>query len=166
MTPIAPGAGVLLVGITAAAAVSDLRTRRIPNLLPLALVIGALALHAFDGFPALAADVCVGVVAFVAGTLAFARGWLGGGDVKLIAAAAVAAGAGGALSLVLDVLIAGGVLAVADAVRRGRVRALVASTIVSSMGGVPTEGTRLPYGVAIAAGACTYVLAPFLRFPG
>ena len=91
---------VLLLGLLLGACVTDLRTRRIPNVLTLPVVLGGIALAPlrmawWEGF--------AGVVAALA--LAF-PGWRFGGamragDVKLLMAAGGLLGAQGSLRLVL-----------------------------------------------------------------
>jgi prepilin peptidase CpaA len=150
---------VLLTGTFAAAAI-DIRTRRIPNGLTAALAVAALGLRLFDGAPALFVSVAAMLVAFGLGSLAFSAGWLGGGDVKLIAAACGVVSVPGCFSLVAFILIAGGVIAIVQAARTGRLVALVrdVSTIAITRG-APQTRTPLPYGVAIAAGSAAYALS-------
>jgi prepilin peptidase CpaA len=79
--------GLVLVAVTAAAAVTDARSGRIPNVLtvPLVVLVPPLRL-ALEGAGGLAAAV-VGVVACgLVPLLLFLRGAMGGGDVKLLAA--------------------------------------------------------------------------------
>jgi hypothetical protein len=66
----------------------------------------------------------------------------------------------GCFSLVAFILIAGGVIAIAQAARSGRLPALVrdVSAIVVTRA-VPQAPTLVPYGVAIAAGSAAYALA-------
>ena len=82
--------GVLM----AAAAFEDFRRLTIPNLVPAALCLLWPA-YAFATAPslydALTAAGC-GVAVFLVGAVMFARGWLGGGDVKLLAAVTLWAG--------------------------------------------------------------------------
>jgi prepilin peptidase CpaA len=72
-----------------AAAACDLRTFRIPNALSILLAAGALVL-AFPGTPmaALSRLACAAVVSALALAL-YLRGLMGGGDLKLLAAAAL-----------------------------------------------------------------------------
>jgi prepilin peptidase CpaA len=78
----------------------------------------------------------------------FARGWIGGGDAKLFAAAALWFGWGSVASFAAIVAIAGGVLT------------LAVITLRASWHRLPPFAARwiqpqaeLPYGVALAAGA-------------
>ena len=70
------------------AAVSDLRTRRIPDALAGALFLCGLILNASAGWQTAAAGLAIVVAVLVAGTVAFSLKLVGGGDVKLVAAAA------------------------------------------------------------------------------
>jgi Flp pilus assembly protein protease CpaA len=85
----------------------------------------------------------------------------------LLAACCGVASWPGSVSLVLFTLIAGGVVSLVEAAMRRRLRAVLASTVRAALTNVPTERLSVPYAVAIAIGAVTYVLsmtvAPFLR---
>ena len=77
-------------GLFAAAAVTDLRRRRIPNAVPL-LLLGLFAVHAAVGegrAPGpLWAHAAVGAALLVAGVALYSSGRFGAGDAKLMAAA-------------------------------------------------------------------------------
>ena len=162
-------ATVVLLAVVCAAAAIDVRTRRIPNLLTGAAALAALAVHIPGGAAAVALALAAMLAAFAAGSIAFAAGWFGGGDVKLVAACCGFASLPGSISLVLYVLVAGALLALASAAARGRLVTLVRSTAAIAAHGAPLEKTMLvPYGVAIAAGSCTYAVStvvPGLRLP-
>src|SRR6516164_11534 len=99
-------------GLMATAAFEDCRRLIIPNGLILGLCIlwpahvatAALTLAA-AGFAALCA-----VAVFTAAALLFSRGLIGGGDVKLLAAATLWAGPGATLPLLLLTGLLGGLL--------------------------------------------------------
>ena len=156
-------ATIALLLVTFAAAATDVRTRRIPNVLTGSAALAALAISAFAGPTAIATCVIVMAAAFVAGSLAFSAGWFGGGDVKLIAACCGFAGFPGAVSLVLYILIAGAVFALVSAAARGRLVALVRSTAAVAARGVPAGEVPLPYAVAIAGGSIAYVATTLVR---
>jgi Flp pilus assembly protein protease CpaA len=154
MTP----AAIVLILVTCAAAALDLRTRRIPNALTGAAALAAVAVHLPAGPLAAGLSIAAMVAAFALGSLAFSAGWFGGGDVKLVAVCCGLAGAAGATWLVLDILVAGAMLACVTAAARGRLAALVRSTAAVATHGAPLENTNtLPYAVAIAAGSIAYV---------
>lgn len=158
--------GVLLA-VTSIAAATDVRARRIPNLLTALAAVAALALHAPDGPIAIGLTLAAMAIAFLAGSAAFSAGWLGGGDVKLIAACCGLVGFGGASWLVLDILVCGAALVLVSAVARGRLGAVVRSTAaIAAYRAQPVGGHTVPYAVAIAAGSIAYVIlavAPSLR---
>jgi prepilin peptidase CpaA len=102
-------------------------------------------------------------------------GWLGGGDVKLIAASAGALGYPDVLPFLLYTALGGGVLAIAIATATGTLRPVLGATagilrpFVYKGTAAPEPSARsikLPYGVAIAFGAglvaLSHTVAPFL----
>lgn len=148
-------AGLLLV----AAAVSDIRRFIIPNPIVLALVVLGVARTGLDAAAGaatwpLALPVLAALALLVAGAFAFQRGWLGGGDVKLLAAAALWMPAGRLFDFLTLVALLGGVLAVLVLVGARLLRPVPAG----GTAGAPGAATRLPYGVAIAGGALPVLL--------
>ena len=83
-----------LVALLGIAALSDLRHRRIPNEIPASVALLWLIALALGvaGSPLLGLATGLGLLA--AGILVWRLGWLGGGDVKLIAALGLWAGPG------------------------------------------------------------------------
>lgn len=154
-----------LSALVLAAAATDLRSRRIPNALTLAGLGIGLALRVPLGGGAVVDGLLGAGAALLLGILFFMLRALGGGDVKLLAA--VGAFTGLAALPVTLVLIAamGGVLAFAEAVRRGVLRRVLANTgrLVLYWASAARLGSHadvsspaavtVPYGVAIAAGA-------------
>jgi prepilin peptidase CpaA len=144
-------ANASFVAAVLAAAGFDLATRRIPDLLSVAIV-GAFVMAAPASgvdLVALGRHLLAGAFVFALGALCFSRGWLGGGDVKLLAACAVWLGWDALFPFALATVMAGGVLAVAVlALRRlppdWRERPPL-SVLAAERG--------LPYAVAIAVGA-------------
>lgn len=157
-----PVALIVMVAAASAAAVMDLRTRRIPNALTGALAVTALALHAFGGIREVGDAAMTMILVLLFGTVAFTLRWFGGGDVKLLAGCAAIVGSHGVVLLVLDVFLAGGVLVLIEIVRRRKLRAFVSSTAGVVAGLAPVSQTSVPYGVAIAAGCVVYTVSPFL----
>jgi prepilin peptidase CpaA len=144
---------VLAIGAFAAAAWDDLWARRIPNAVPLA--IGALALVQLipgeDARPALL-SIAAAAAVFVLALAQWRLGLLGGGDAKLLAAAALLVGWRGLFDfLFLTAVFGGGLaLAVIGASRFGRPAALLLPVPgEAAMRARPT----VPYGVAISAAA-------------
>ena len=100
-------------GLMAAAAVEDLRRLVIPNPIVVGLcVLWPLHLAAAPSFTLAGsggAAACA-VAVFLAGALLFSHGLMGGGDVKLLAAATLWAGPGGTPALLVVTAVLGGVL--------------------------------------------------------
>jgi prepilin peptidase CpaA len=149
----------------ALAAATDLRTRRIPNVLTGGLALAALVLALSAGLAHFAAALAVAVAVFAFGTLCFAVGVLGGGDVKLITGIALALGYPLALGFVLDTLVCGGLLALGYLVVRGRLADAAARMRGALFGGgraaIGAGSGRLPYALAIGAGVVCSALATF-----
>ena len=138
------------------AAVSDLRTMTIPNWL--VIVLGALfpAFAVTVGIPAsmIAFHLATGMAVLFATFGLFAAGWMGGGDAKLIAAAALWLGPSAMLmSFMLWTSILGGCLTLAFLLARA---CLSPTTGWSSVDRLLNRHSGIPYGVAIgAAGVLT-----------
>ena len=133
---------ILAIVLFAAAAMSDLRWRRIPNMIPCALAaLGLLRLAILaPGWASSGLEAAIALAIFTLGAAAFHRGLLGGGDVKLLAAGGVWLGADAVASFLLLTALAGGILALVWIMRRSFAPPICA------------EAAALPYGVAIAAG--------------
>lgn len=150
-----------------AATATDLRTRRIPNVLTVSL--GALGI----GFAAAGLTGISGAAAvagLVAGLCLMLPGYLlgatGAGDVKFMAAMGAVLGPALVVSAFLFTALAGGALAVTVAARRRRLAATVAGTgrMLAGPGAVAHEignatiGSRFAYGPAIAFGSLVAAL--------
>jgi prepilin peptidase CpaA len=133
--------------MTLYAAFCDAASFRIPNLASVVIVLTSPV--AVDWIRAL---LVAGLV-FLAGLALFARGLVGGGDVKFLAATVLWAGAPLLLPQLLVTGLAGGVLALGAVVlqRMRRFRTEGVTGVVAS-GAIDTS-QKIPYGVAIAAGA-------------
>jgi prepilin peptidase CpaA len=91
---------------------------------------------------------------FAFGLLAFARGWLGGGDVKVMTGCACWATLGTLAAQVVLIAIAGGVLAlVLMLLRRGLA---VAGVTGDNAPRLVQVGADLPYAVGIAGGMAVW----------
>lgn len=137
-------------GILIAAAVSDLVRYLIPNALPIALVGAFLLAAPLADMPAevVLHHGLAGLAVLAAGFVLFMFDVLGGGDVKLLAAAAVWTGFGALGPFLLAVTLAGGVVALVlliarRLIPRGRPGDGALARLMS-----PRQG--VPYGVAIA----------------
>jgi prepilin peptidase CpaA len=157
-----------IVGLTIAsiACLTDLRTRRIPNVLTfgaaLAGLLYQLAAGGVDGLGQAALGWLVGASVFM---LPFALGGLGGGDVKLLAALGAWLGPGDALWLALYTGVAGGVMALAVSALYGylgtaiqNIKLLLCHWRVAGIKAVPaitlegSGGPKLAYAFPILTG--------------
>ncbi|GAC1405404.1 MAG: prepilin peptidase [Candidatus Velthaea sp.] len=156
----------LLAG-SAVAAISDVRTGRIPNGLTYGLAVVALTLHALSGaIDAAVALLCMAAV-LAASLPIFAFGWLKGGDVKLIVACAGLVSVHYLLAFLLYTMLSGGVVSLVVAWRHGTLRRSLAAVGTAAhpllAGVVPTTlpftTRKVPYGVAILCGSMLTALA-------
>ena len=152
----------LFTAVVGWAAVSDARSRKIPNWTVLAIV-GLFAPWAFLAGPgwalwALAAGAGVLVVCF----LLYLLGLFGAGDAKLFAAVALFAGLGHLAALAIDTALIGGAIALASVITAPR-RALVMFQLRAKPG---DANSGVPYGVAIALGGAIVVWGGLLNLPG
>jgi len=158
---------VALAAGALAATVIDIRTRRIPNALTATMAgVGVgLAASGLSGVSLLAsvAGFALGFALMLPG---HALGATGAGDVKLMAAVGAMVGPGTVVTAFAFTAIAGGVLAVAVAIRRRRLGATLAGTgrlialptDAKRQIGSATASSRFAYGPAIAIGSLLAVL--------
>ncbi|WP_372782250.1 prepilin peptidase [Phenylobacterium sp.] len=137
------------------AALRDATSYTIPNWIPLSLVaafpIAAVAL----GMPLhdIGMQAAVGVAALAVGMGMYAARWIGGGDAKLFAAAALWIGWPATMTFLGMTGIAGGALAVSLlGLRSAMVRPYMPSG-PAWFARLVEPGQNVPYGVAIAIGA-------------
>ncbi len=160
---------ILTLAACLAASFYDVRVRRIPNWLTASVAVAAIGLHALSGLQAVAVSVAVMLILTVAGTLVYARGGIGGGDVKLAIVTSGMLSYPLCLPFLLYTALGGGLLAVLFLIFRPDSRpSLARVTLIASGGGsVAATRTSLPYALAFAFGAVAVALSqsvlPFLR---
>jgi prepilin peptidase CpaA len=166
MTHLHLAALAAFAGLMIVAAVEDFRRLIIPNPLTLALLVlwPPYLAGAFSFAGALGALGCAAIV-FVVGALCFARGYVGGGDVKLLSAATLWVGPAQTPALLLVTGLVGGALALFLLMPLGAQTAQFGRGLLARMFGGGTAMTlagpvQVPYGVAIAAGALIVTLPP------
>lgn len=145
------------------AAASDLLTMRIANSVSLGLVAAFLLVAFIAGMSAqdMLLHLAVGAGLLIAGMLLFSLNLLGGGDAKLLAAAALWIGYDQLGLFLFSVTLFGGALALLLlAYRRLPAAALPLPAWAVRL---HTAGGGMPYGIAIAAGALT--VYPLTRWP-
>ncbi|HMR30458.1 MAG TPA: prepilin peptidase [Geminicoccaceae bacterium] len=154
--------GLVLLTLLLRAAWTDIRSRRIENRV-CALIVALWPVHLVLSPvpPHLLVSLAVALAVFAAATAMWRFGWLGGGDVKLLAAVGLWAGPEHALHFLLVTGLAGGALALALLWYRHvgwtllvPVQAAVASLLPRRAASAAVDQATLPYGIAIAAGGC------------
>lgn len=165
----------VVIGASLVAAVTDLRARRIPNVLTFPLVLsGWVGSTIACGAPGLLDSFLASLLLAAPFVLLFAFAGGGAGDAKLMGGIGAWLGLlDGAIALAA-VCVAGMVLAVAFAARKRRLRAALGNVTGAAFGLLPTvfgsgslreagrdvartlpaadEGQKMPYGLAISAG--------------
>jgi prepilin peptidase CpaA len=149
------------------AAVVDIRQRRIPNVVCVATAATGLTLAMFGISPITVASALAGLAfGFLMMLPGHVFGATGAGDVKLFAAAGTLLGSGRIVNAFLFVAIAGGILAVVIAIRRGRLGRTMGMTArllgrpdkLKTAIESPAEHNRFSYGPAIAIGCVIAML--------
>lgn len=150
------------------AAVTDLRAYRIPNWLTASGAVaglmanaGIVALTPATASTVLLLSIVGGLTLLLVSGALGAAGLMGMGDVKLLAAAGLCVRWPGALALLLYTSLAGGVLAIAVAIRRKRLGQVARNLSQPAAMRAAQTPHRMPYGVAIFAGAAWTVAARF-----
>jgi len=168
-----------LLGVVAAAAILDLRTRRIPNGLTVPALALALVLRGIMGVDPFLGGLMAAGLAFLICLPVFALGGLGGGDAKLLTAVGAFVGMDRLWGALAVTAIAGGVFALVSILLRRRTRETAWNMYMifgklrtrSAYGGwkedsgdglnIRSAGALTqPYGVAIAIGAI-WAINPF-----
>lgn len=157
--------GLLLTGLLllAVAALHDVLVRTVPNWSAAGLLAIGISVQAIQG-SLLHGLIGAGLV-FAAAILLWRRGWMGGGDVKLLGASALLVPPLSIPSLILAVSVAGTVLALPYLLARRRLtvpampaeRAFIGRLIRVERWRM-RRGGPLPYAVAIAGGAAVVVV--------
>lgn len=152
---IAVGAGAALL---LAAALHDIAFRTVPNAMAAALAVAGLVAQAVQGNILFSAPASLAV--FFCAALCWRRGWMGGGDVKLLGATALLVPPALVPSMLAAVALSGGALAIVYLVARrrmprphdGKPAGLLPRAIRAERWRM-RRGGPMPYAVAIAGGA-------------
>ncbi|HYH17741.1 MAG TPA: prepilin peptidase [Azospirillum sp.] len=143
-------------GLLMAAAISDVRCYRIPNTLcaALAVLFAVRAILAGPPFPF--GHLIPATLVFAIGLVLFVRNLMGGGDVKLLAAAVLWIPPAFVLRQITGIALSGAVLALLLLLARGIAR----HGAFARDGDLPLllqDKAPVPYGVAIALGTIAYL---------
>ena len=163
----------MLALVAGAAAVSDLRSRTIPNWLTVGgLVAGVVAQVALGGWTGAKAAVLGFGLAMLIYLPLFMLRAMGGGDVKLMAALGATAGPQNWLSIFLITSILGGVIALGTILLRGRfgktmrnIRAILGQLVRlrapyeadPELDVAHPKSVGLPHGAVIALGVAAFL---------
>lgn len=166
--------GVALCFVAAAGAWTDIRSRRLPNVLTVSGLAAALLLRVPMGLGALGEGALGAGLGFGLALVFFLMGGLGAGDVKFLAAVGAFLGPGRLWFALLVMALVGGVMAVGVIIRHKaagqtavNLRAIFTTFGSKTFTGwkgadseapltLETEGVlTVPYGIAIAIGAVT-----------
>jgi len=157
-----------------AAAIPDIRYRRIPNRLIIYTLPIGLAIHfSVDGWRGLLTSGAAGLAAGLIFLIFFLAGGMGGGDVKLICVVASMVGLKNLPNLLVFTSLAGGVMAIVLALRHKRLRSSLSNMTVlfkhhrdhgltahPQLNVQNTNAPHLPYAVAIAVGCLATIYIP------
>ena len=158
-------------------AVCDIRSRRIPNWLTGTAIVLGLGMHLWlQGGVALGMAALAGMIGGGVFLLFYLAGGMGAGDVKLMAAVSVLVGLGHLGEVLIATTLLGGVLALGFALVKGQLKAVLANVagifVHHGKAGLTPHPElnltnpltlRLPYGIAIAAGAAALSWNALLR---
>jgi prepilin peptidase CpaA len=157
--------GVLLL---LAAALHDVAARTIPNWAPAGIACLGMVMRVVEG--QLIGALLLGAAVFVVAAFCWTRGWMGGGDVKLLGATAIFIPPFQVGELLVSITLAGGVVALVylttkfilcrlppDQALRPRPRLLL-PRIVRVERWRLLRGSSLPYASAIAAGTLFVII--------
>lgn len=107
-----PAGFAILFGILTVAAITDLRSRQVPNVLLGVGLLGHLTLAWLSGGNAIGQLSLGLLLALLIGLPTYLVGWFGGGDVKLLALVGAAVGPVQFLFTLPWILVAGGLVAI------------------------------------------------------
>jgi prepilin peptidase CpaA len=169
---------LILAALVMTAAISDLRSRRIPNWLSLSGVVAGIALNTFlfelPGFEKALAGMAT---AFGVYFLLYLVRAMGAGDVKLMAAVGAFVGPGNWLVIFLITALVGGIIALGFLAWRKRVRKTLenVSFIIAEMlhfrapyvsredlSVKSQKAVTLPHGAVIGLGCILFISWPFV----
>jgi len=138
---------LLLAGLVAWTAISDLKTQIIPNTAVTAIFVLWVAWVISGAEVQALYALGIGLAIFTVGAFLFHRGQVGGGDVKLLTVLGIWAGPQEAVIFLIHVALAGGALTMAYIMHM--------RFVAPALGRVVTAEKKrfVPYAVAISAGA-------------
>jgi prepilin peptidase CpaA len=172
---------IFISSILIVAAIIDIRSQKIPNLLTFPTMLVGLVFHSavmgWDGLLFSTGGLTLGIALFI---IPYLMGGMGAGDAKLVGAVGATIGAKGVLIASLLIAIAGGIYTLVvflfnisylrDFATRNAIM-LKTFAYTKHLIPIPSPETekkpKLCYGVAIAIGSLVYILLEFFgyKFP-
>ena len=157
-----------VLALLSIAAWRDIATRTIPDTVCVLIAALGILLRASHGVWALVVSVEAALLLFILLLILFVRGLIGGGDVKIMTALAIALPPFDSYRFVVFTVMAGGVLGIAYLLLSFRPRRASGRNRTSLLGRIAAIESRrigrrgpLPYGVAIAVGGGFVLLFPW-----
>jgi prepilin peptidase CpaA len=152
------------------ASLHDIIARTVPNWTAVTLALLGLAQRAVAG--SIPGGLLAGLLVFALAAFCWRRGWLGGGDVKLLGAASLIVSPGHVPAFICAVALAGGILALVYVIANRIIAARTPQSLVHTQFPTPgifgralrierwriRRGGPLPYACAIAVGFVVVVL--------
>ena len=139
----------LLMVLMMIAAAEDAWRLRINNFVPAGVIVAAFLAVALAGpTVGLWQNLLLFAAMLVLGTFLFAKGWMGGGDIKLLAASALWFDLGSGWKMLVAVAVAGGI----EAILVILLRLLPWSAPLRDKIALIRRRAGIPYGIAIAGG--------------
>ena len=142
---------IAFVGLVGAGAVTDVRSRRIPNQISLAVAFVWVMYVLTDHTGWLGGLIAAGIVLAV-GIVVYAFDLVGGGDIKLLTAVSLWAGTELALPMIAIVAIAGAIVSVSVWIY-SRGISCFSFQLLQPKANIHAEQLYTPYAVAILPGA-------------
>ena len=141
----------VFVGLVGAGAVTDVRSRRIPNQISLAVAL-VWIMYALTDNTGWQGGLIVAVIVLSLGFVLYGFGLAGGGDIKLLTAVSLWAGTELALPMIATVAITGAIVSVAVLIY-ARGISFFSFQLLQPKSDTYAEQLYTPYAVAILMGA-------------
>ena len=142
---------IAFVGLVGAGAVTDVRSRRIPNQISLAVAF-VWVMFALTDNTGWQGGLIVAVIVLSLGFVLYGFGLAGGGDIKLLTAVSLWAGTELALPMIATIAIAGAIVSVAVWIHARGIR-FFSFKLLQPKADTRAQQLYTPYAVAILMGA-------------
>ena len=142
---------IAFVGLVGAGAVADVRSRRIPNQISLAVAL-VWVMYALTDNTGWQGGLIAAVIVLAVGIVVYAFDLVGGGDIKLLTAVSLWAGTELALPMIATIAIAGAIISVSVWIH-ARGISFFSFQLLQPKADTHTEQLYTPYAVAILPGA-------------